>query len=477
MPNWLSRPTDPCSEALPFVSVKRGFMQCLSPKAGSVEWHKLLNWIEVGTQMTEALRHWHDCDFTVAAVHNFSYSAVERAMQPGAFFKFAVVRNPVVRLLSATLHKGIGKKGSSERFHEFMCGSILSHSTEEGEAMHTCAGNAPFNLHGKWQHWYPQHCRCGMAEGIQFDLILRMERTAQHLDELAERGLVPRNYTSTGWGKAGTSAFFSSNAAKAQEGTHRMGAASLERLGRYYSEALFDATVRDRRREIDVLGYTKEVKELRLDLSKIWAKDKASGHGTNGLFERSGACQALAREMSQSQTQVQGSAIELSATVPSATMTPTAPAPAPATKTTAASTASAEMVTLATALEPTESAKLLASGYVCEKDCFAANSWTQNAPAKQQKKGDAGVEAVLEEELDDEVLWQAFKRDLAPAFAPGVELEVMAKARDEPDRTKLPVVREQGPNQVCVMRVPVVTSGISVVGAAPIMTMLMREQM
>jgi hypothetical protein len=172
-----------------------------------VEWHKLLNWIELGER--RLVGGWNDCGLTVASAFNFSRPAVTNVLMSSGYYKFAVVRNPVVRLLSATLHKGVGRKASPQQFHEFMCSSVLNAATEEGKLLHTCAGDAPGNLHGKWQHWYPQHCRCGMAEGVVYDHLLHMEQTETHLEQLASRGLIPRNYTATGWGKRGESAFFS----------------------------------------------------------------------------------------------------------------------------------------------------------------------------------------------------------------------------------------------------------------------------
>jgi hypothetical protein len=238
VPVWLSQPTKPCSEALPFVSTKYKFIQCLSPKAGSVEWHKLINWMELGER--RLVGGWNDCGLTVASAFNFSHLEVSKVLTSSDYYKFTVVRNPVVRLLSATLHKGVGRKASPQQFHKFMCSSILSTTSEEGMLQHTCAGDAPGNLHGKWQHWYPQHCRCGMAEGVVYDRLVHMEDMETQLGELATRGLIPRNFTATGWGKKGNSPFFSDKAKQSQDKTHRMDA--IAKMGRWVPSTAVPST-------------------------------------------------------------------------------------------------------------------------------------------------------------------------------------------------------------------------------------------
>lgn len=98
--------------------------------------------------------------------------------------KIMVVRNPIVRILSAYLYARKQKwKVGEKSFADFVEKNVRDNTCERrGE-----------NLDDQKQLWFPQHCRCGFREGLTYDVVFEIGREKEGLAALKKRKL-PSEY-------------------------------------------------------------------------------------------------------------------------------------------------------------------------------------------------------------------------------------------------------------------------------------------
>jgi hypothetical protein len=281
-----------CNEAYPLISDKLGLIFCGAPKAATSTWRALLNKHQRGEDggsmcvidkpgmKTSPLR----------SVEIYSAMDTGRALRDlevkwGNYYTVAMVRNPIERLLSAYLmfHDESEDHTSLEyarKFHNFMIRNILTTTTKLSDpemedfqkpmTMSPCAGDAMANISPFWQHFYPQHCRCGLERGVKYTLIGKVENTDDVIDTIADANVLQWELLNEQIG------------VKQNEGSAK--ASTI--LFKLFSIDLFDATVRVRADEVKQLNYTDEVALLRTRLVTFHDQQPGLAKSLKAIFKQ-----------------------------------------------------------------------------------------------------------------------------------------------------------------------------------------------
>lgn len=166
--------------------------------------------------------------------------------------KYAVVRNPLVRILSAYRDKVERKTVVNDPMEEF---SKFAQRWYEKKP-------APWHSCDEWihmdRHWVPQICFCGFHQKPQLFTIFKYEDIHSFMDELEDR--LPRSVMSDGWGLAHNVSLRRSfePAEKTEHAT-----STEDHFYEYYSLKTFDLMARKLQPEINLFGYQAEISRMR----------------------------------------------------------------------------------------------------------------------------------------------------------------------------------------------------------------------
>eukprot|EP00937_MAST-01D_sp_MAST-1D-sp2_P003340 g3340.t1 len=276
-----------CGEAIPFVDLHYKFVMCTAPKSASTSWRKLLTTLFPVQHNAEA-KQFTTLEYCPQKLLRLSDLESEkglarRIMADPSFFKYAMVRNPITRLLSGYLMWAAGTP-----FPKFLQDNVFKYGAN------TCS-----KLNNDWsdlsQHWYPQHCRCGFQEGVKYDFIGKMEDIPATLREIRRRGVIPdeKLMLDTLW--AVNSDLTPKVKTKRMKFNHETKAAT--KLCKYFTLELFDKLAAARSDEISFFGYDNDVQELRAKIETCHethvttskAPPPASAASTTNSAEKSGA--------------------------------------------------------------------------------------------------------------------------------------------------------------------------------------------
>jgi hypothetical protein len=281
-----------CNEAYPLVCDKIGLIFCGAPKASTSSWRSLLNKYQRGED-DESI-----CTIDKPEMRSSPLRSVEiyDAMDTGRalrdleakwskYHTIAMVRNPIERLLSAYVmfHDESEDHSSLEyatKFHSFTIRNILTTTAKltdpEMEGLQTpmtmapCAGDAMANISPLWQHFYPQHCRCGLERGVKYTQVGKIEELNALIDKIARANVLKRDELE----------------AHMNVPTNVGPTKSSTLLVKLFSIGLFDATARIRAEEIKQLNYTEEVALLRRRLVSFHKQQPGLAKSLNAMFKQ-----------------------------------------------------------------------------------------------------------------------------------------------------------------------------------------------
>jgi hypothetical protein len=205
------------------------------------------------------------------------------------YYTVAIVRNPVERLLSAYLMLyGEGMREEladstslkpATHFHNFMIRNVLTTTTKLADpdtdasisvTLGPCTGDAMANISPFWQHFYPQHCRCGLERGVAYTLVGKVEQMDDVIESLAEANVLDLQ--------------------KLNEAFRVPKNAGFEKdpnlLFRIFSLGLLDTTIRVRANEIRQLNYTREVAQIRKRLLAYQYSHPKLANSLNSIFRQ-----------------------------------------------------------------------------------------------------------------------------------------------------------------------------------------------
>ena len=291
-----------CNEAYPLISKNMSLAFCGAPKASTTTWRSFFNKYQRGKEDDESV-----CIVDNPAIKSNPLRSIEiyEAMDTGralrdletkwsTYYTVTVVRNPIKRLLSAYLmfhgneipeqpaekNDPVGLVKAARNFHSFMIRNIITTTTKltdpEMEDLQTpmtmspCAGDAMANISPFWQHFYPQHCRCGLERGVEYKLVGKVENMDSVIDELAKANVLERDQLEASFGELG----------RLNVGAQESSAV----LSQLFSIQLFDATVRARADEIAQLHYTSEVQHLRKQILDYHERNPKLGRALSSIF-------------------------------------------------------------------------------------------------------------------------------------------------------------------------------------------------
>jgi hypothetical protein len=212
---FVSRPDEDhtsCNEAYPLVSLKRRLVFCGSPKSGTTLWRTFLNQVEGfgGEGCCDEEKPLRLFDVYAQKIGTNPTSAqIKQAVEQDwpSLFKILQIRNPIKRIFSASMFlyedvmkhfvqpeaREIGPSRNVAVFHSFICQRILQSKITATDSkqhinMRSCRGDSLGNLDPIWQHFFPQHCRCGLEQGIIYDMVVKLEKLPRAIDRLLARG-------------------------------------------------------------------------------------------------------------------------------------------------------------------------------------------------------------------------------------------------------------------------------------------------
>jgi hypothetical protein len=285
-----------CNEAYPLVSLKRRLAFCGAPKAGTTLWRSFLNKLE-GYEGEGC------CDAN-QPLRLFDVYAKKNGAAPGSekvkwaiehnwskLFRILQVRNPIKRIFSAAIFLAedvmpglvppealeVGPSKNVKVFHNFICQSMIRGKImlEDNPSvridMSVCKGDNPGNTDVIWQHFFPQNCRCGLEQGVQYDMVAKLEEYPGVVHQLRAKGVL-REEDEEQFAR--------------QINTQK----KVNNMFSYFSLPLFDALCKVRAQEIKELGYTQEVYKLRNELVTYQMKHKALFKGVERYFTMNSNC-------------------------------------------------------------------------------------------------------------------------------------------------------------------------------------------
>jgi hypothetical protein len=345
---WFSTPESPneCGEAVPFVDLQRKLVICTAPKAGSTALRSLLLHLRAECRNNTLCAAKLDqrktqpkCKQELLRLSDLDRKQAEDVLSDPSFLRIAVVRNPLIRYLSAFLMLHGTPFFAKANFSQFVreevveqrdcsqesllpgesidhCFQNPSHHDRHGGKLtwepsgwwdkeppsnstppghHTAASlSLPVQLHRRCphygsdldnvvQHWYPQHCRCGFLQGVHYHLVGSFENFNDALETmLVQRGIISESFLSSGHGKDGNKPLFlESSGVKDKERVHvhRAVTNALAQFCSFYTNTgMFDAVAAAATDEIRILGYTKHTARLRAWLKAGCPGDAAPSH-------------------------------------------------------------------------------------------------------------------------------------------------------------------------------------------------------
>jgi hypothetical protein len=210
-----------CSLAIPIVDQVERVALCMAPKVGSLAWRRLflrmyqtrLNytyaenegdyWTHAGnycqTQKTldTTLTMSEDPDENVQLATAAFFGSSDGRTKP--YTRIMIKRNPMTRYLSSYLHHmAVARENANcvneaARFMNYTGGAVAD-LTFSDFAKHYLRDNtcepARMDTHLEGQHWYPQHCRCGLAQGVPYNIQARLEDMADAVTKVRLRTCV-----------------------------------------------------------------------------------------------------------------------------------------------------------------------------------------------------------------------------------------------------------------------------------------------
>ena len=138
-----------------------------------------------------------------------------------------------------------------------------------------CKGDSLGNIDALWQHFFPQHCRCGIEAAVHYDSVIKLEDFPEMLSKLATQGVIRKGHKS-----------FLMRRVNAHGRLHN--------INSYFSIPLFDALCKVRTEEINQLNYTQGVGKLRKALVAHQRKHAALFDGMEQHFTNAAECAAAA---------------------------------------------------------------------------------------------------------------------------------------------------------------------------------------
>lgn len=192
--------------------------------------------------------------------------------------RFALVRNPLLRTLSAYLDKGCVSLPSKDVPHSAQP-YLAMNFTSFGDFVtreFAPASSEPFThrdcghggrLWGVNQHWRPQLCSCAFALGAPYDIVAHVENPDAALLALEEKARLPRAVVHDGWGDAKNSSFYAEMTLSHPRGVEDSHATHLthanDKSMLFFTTYLVDVLVGALGHEINMLGYAHDVAQLR----------------------------------------------------------------------------------------------------------------------------------------------------------------------------------------------------------------------
>ena len=278
-------------ESLPYVSRPDNLMMCLAPRSGSTSYRGLLNrLVDITGQAAPSV--FHRCrntsldyrnerpcrripDLQYVTLPDLSDKDLD-SCSGSSWLRVAVVRNPMTRYPSAYQHY-VGQSLIEELPFPL---ENLAHGFEHFAKLHIATSNATsacppiaFMFNPIYQHFYPQHCRCGGLPAMMASTGCpqRARWVLSHLEDGAEgKGAKMlqqwdtrlSTVLATGWGPNGTQGFYD-----VEDKVNSHSGDDLTALcGHYPTAAVYDTLAARVSSEIVLLGYSARVAELRSQL-------------------------------------------------------------------------------------------------------------------------------------------------------------------------------------------------------------------
>eukprot|EP00055_Hartaetosiga_balthica_P001691 m.138617 g.138617 ORF g.138617 m.138617 type:complete len:380 (-) comp15710_c0_seq1:54-1193(-) len=182
----------------PIVDEKHKVVVCTIAKSACTVWRKFMRRLygyKDWNTKDERITHGYGGKSTgLKYLSSYSPQEAAKIMNDPTYFKAAIVRNPLTRILSAWKDKYA--PGSVHNWGNIKWDSFANSIHPD------CRGD---------EHWMAQSCFCGLRKW-EYDMIARMEDGMPALaEEMVKTGHLSKDFIATGWGDNGNEAFLQTN--------------------------------------------------------------------------------------------------------------------------------------------------------------------------------------------------------------------------------------------------------------------------